>query len=264
MKNISIVIPVFNEEKRIQSAFEALEELRLPLGLKLKEVIFVNDGSTDKTISILKNFKQNSSLPIKIVSYSKNKGKGNAVKLGMLKSKSDFALLCDADMSTPFSELKKFMPFVKNGEKVIIGTRKNGHSTVTIHQPKLRETLGKAFTLMTKTALRVPVTDFTCGFKMFSKEAIFPIFSNSKINGWGYDAEILFIAKQNNFHIQECAVSWADVKQSHVNIVKAVFKTLFELSQILFLHEFSPKIQNKTLFKTANFGKMAVRFTSLF
>ena len=117
-KTLSIVVPVFNEEKRLTKTFEALNVLSLPVGLKLSDVIFVNDGSTDKTMQNLETFKKSTKLPITILSYKKNRGKGFAVKTGMLSSKGDYALLCDADMSTPFSELKKFMPHLKNEKEI--------------------------------------------------------------------------------------------------------------------------------------------------
>ena len=241
MKNLSIVIPVFNEEKRIHNAFEALSSLKLPVGLKLKEIIFVNDGSYDKTLAILTKFKlSNTKLPIKIISYKHNKGKGNAVRLGMLQSKGDYTLLSDADMSTPFTELSKFLPEINKGTEIIVGTRKNGKSTVTIHQTKVREMMGKSFTHITKFTLRLNISDFTCGFKLFSKSAVSEVFKVSKINGWGYDAEILFIAKQKKLSIVECPVVWADVKNSHVDIKKAVFATLLEIQKILLYHKITP------------------------
>jgi len=204
-------------------------------------------------LSLLKNFKKNSSLPIEVISYKKNKGKGYAVKQGMLKVQSDYALLCDADMSTPFSQLFKFVKFIENAQDIIIGTRKNGKSTVIVHQPKFREILGKSFTQITRIALQINATDFTCGFKLFSKKAVDTIFTKTKINRWGYDAEILFIAKKENFKINECAVLWADVKKSHVNVVKAIFETLYELVQIHWFHSnlsiyaFSARIAKSTI-----------------
>lgn len=234
--NISLVIPVFNEENRINLAFEALKGLRLPQGLKLHEVIFVNDGSTDSTLKLLKNYKLISKLPIKLLSYKLNKGKGYAVKRGMLLSSGSYTLLIDADMSTPFSEIKKLIPFMNIGADIVIGTRKNGKSTVTIHQPIVREVLGKSFTRLTQFALQMHVTDFTCGFKLFSQKATTDIFAQSKINRWGYDAEILFIANKNGFSIFECPVKWADVKNSHVNLVGAVINTFVEIAKIRLYH----------------------------
>jgi len=244
MKTISFVIPVYNEEKRLHKTFSALESFIAPEALRLQEVIFVNDGSNDNTKSIIQSSKlkieKKLKARIKIVSYSKNQGKGYAVKQGMLASNSDYTLFFDADMSTPLSELKKFMPFIKEGTDVIIGTRKNGKSTVLIHQPKLREFLGKGFTLLTQKILRLSVSDFTCGFKAFSKNAKDQIFKKSIIKRWGYDAEIIFLAEKLNFSIAEKSVTWSNDNDTKVKIYKAIPETFMELFLIYWKHEIKP------------------------
>lgn len=242
MKNLSIIIPVFNEEARIYRAFEELERLSLPRGLRLNEIIFVNDGSKDNTLELLRAFKKSHRLPVRIITYTQNRGKGFAVRLGMLKSRSSYALLTDADMSTPFSEIEKFMPYVEKNEDIIIGTRKNGKSTVIVHQPKIRELMGKSFTKLTRIALNLDITDFTCGFKLFSSKAIFSIFPKTQIDGWGYDAEIIYLAHKQGFKINEKAVIWSDVADSHVNIKKATIDTSIEISRILITHAVLPYI----------------------
>lgn len=248
MKSISFVIPVYNEAKRLSKTFKALNELRLPRGpalsgvegLKLKEVIFVNDGSTDRTKLEIVNCKleieKKLDAKVKIISYKVNKGKGNAIRQGMLASSSDYTLFFDADISTPLSELEKFVPFIKKGIDVIVGTRKNGESTVIKHQPRYRELLGQGFTSLTRFVLQLDVTDFTCGFKAFSKRAKDTIFQKAKINGWGYDAEILFLAKKYNFSIVEKAVLWSNDKDTKVKLYKAVPQTLYDLIAISWYH----------------------------
>ncbi len=150
MVTISFVIPLFNEEKRIGKLFEALTSVRIPRGLKLEKVIFVNDGSKDTTLQSLTSFtKKGHTFETKIITYKENRGKGHAIKLGMLEASSDYTLFFDADISTPLSELTKFVPHIKKNIEVIVGTRKNGKSTVIVHQPKYREFLGKGFTLIT-------------------------------------------------------------------------------------------------------------------
>ncbi len=240
MNTLSIVIPIYNEEKRLTTTFQALDELKLPNGIKLNEVIFVNDGSNDKTLSMLKNYQKTSKKVINIISYKDNKGKGFAVKKGMLSAKADYALLCDADMSTPLSELKKFSSPIQKGVHVIIGTRKNGKSTVIVHQPKIREYLGRVFTLITQIVLGVPVTDFTCGFKLFSHASIPLIFTESKINRWGYDAEIIYLALKKNLSLVECPVEWSDNKGTHVQVMQAIPQTIFELFKIHYIHTVIP------------------------
>lgn len=246
MKTISFVIPVYNEEKRLHKTFSALESFVVPEVLKLQEVIFVNDGSTDNTKSDIQSSKQRIEkklkTKVKIVSYSKNQGKGYAVKQGMLASNSDYTLFFDADISTPLAELNKLVPFILSDINVIIGTRKNGESTVLVHQPKLREFLGKGFTLLTQKILRLSVTDFTCGFKAFSRQAKNQIFRKSIIKTWGYDAEIVFLANKYDFSIAEKSVIWSNDKNTKVKLYKAVPQTFMELFLIYWQHEIKPAL----------------------
>lgn len=234
------MIPVYNEEARLAKTFEALRSFKAPRGLTLEQVIFVNDGSKDPTASKIKKFK--TTLPIKLISYTHNKGKGYAIRTGMRESKSDYTLFFDADMSTPLSELEKFVPFMKQGTDVIVGTRKNGHSTVIRHQPFIREKLGKGFTLLTQLTLNTWVTDFTCGFKAFSKDATHEIFSKANIDRWGYDAEIIFLARILKYSIQEKAVTWANDERTKVNLAKAIPQTIGELVRIRYMHSLLPTL----------------------
>lgn len=244
MKTLSFIIPVYNEENRIHKTFTALKQLRLNRDLRLVEIIFINDGSTDKTAQLIKNFAQSAGLSVKItlLTYKINKGKGYALRQGMRQSTADYTLFFDADISTPLSELAKFKPYMDKNIHVIIGTRKNGRSTVTKHQPLVREMLGKIFTRITQLALATDNTDFTCGFKAFSKKAKHTVFSQSQINRWGYDAEILLLTKLNNFSQKEVAVSWADDSNTRVRLGSAVITTLIELTKLVWLHRIKPWI----------------------
>lgn len=240
MKTLSFIIPVYNEEKRLAKTFASLSNLNLPKGLKLERIIFVDDGSTDATVSRIKKqearIKKKLNASPKIISYSPNRGKGYAVRAGMLASDSDYNLFFDADMSTPLSEIKKFLPFMEKNTDVIIGTRKNGQSTVTKHQPIIREKLGRVFTLMTQIILNTWVTDFTCGFKAFSKDAKDKIFAQSFINRWGYDAELIYLARRLGYVIEEKSVLWANDEGTKVNILRAIPETIIELLKIRINH----------------------------
>lgn len=242
MKTISFVIPVYNEEKRIGKTIKALLGGVSFAGLKLEKVIFVDDGSRDNTKLKIKNEKlrieRKLKAKVKIISYNKNRGKGYAIKRGMLASKSDYTLMFDADMSTKISELKKFLPLINKNIDVIIGTRKNGHSTVTKHQPLYRELLGRGFTLLSNIILDTWVTDFTCGFKAFSKAAKDRIFNYVIIDRWSYDAEIIYLAKKMNFSIQEKAVAWKNDPRTKVDLMKDLPETLTDLIKIR-LHDYN-------------------------
>lgn len=241
MKTLSIIIPVYNEESRLVKTFQALSELRLPRGLKLEEVIFVNDGSRDKTELRIKNYELRikNKIPIRIISYKKNQGKGYAISRGMKVSGSDYTLFCDADMSTHINEIKKMMPFIRKNVPVIIGTRKNGHSTVIRHQPILRELVGKGFTWLSNVILNTWVTDFTCGFKVFSKESKDVLFSMTKIKGWAFDAEVMFLGRLSGYEVQEVPVVWSDDRRSKVSIGRDIIESFTDLLKIRKLHIFS-------------------------
>lgn len=240
MKTLSLVIPVYNEEKRLEKTFKALKKGFDFRGLKLKELIFVNDGSADATAAKIKASKGELEkvlkAKVKLISYPVNRGKGHAVRTGMQAAGGDYALFLDADMATPLTELDKFLPFMEEGWPVIIGTRKNGESTVRVAQPWHRQVLGKGFTYLTNFLLNTWVTDFTCGFKAFSREAREAIFARAKIERWGYDAEILFLARKLGFKIKEKALLWYDDRDSRVNLAKALPQTLKELIQIRLNH----------------------------
>lgn len=234
--SISFVIPVYNEEDRIETTFAALKDFKAPHDIELKEVIFVNDGSKDKTIAIINkakaSLKKKLKAHISLVSYDHNRGKGYAVRVGMLSSNADYTLFFDADMSTPLDQLRKFAEPMRHQADVIIGTRKNGKSTVLVHQPWYRETLGKGFTLLSQIVMNVWVNDFTCGFKAFSREALYQVFSHAHINRWGYDSEILFLAKKFGYTICQIPVTWSNDDRTKVKLSKAVFSTLQELYAI--------------------------------
>lgn len=235
MKNISIVIPAYNEEQRLQIVFEALIKT-WPKNYSLKEVIFVNDGSADNTERVLlskqKKLQHKLKVPVKLVSYPVNRGKGYAVKRGLLEASGEWVLLVDVDMSTPFVELNKFELKVKSGAKVIVGTRKNGHSTVVVPQPLYRQFMGKVFTYLTQFTLGMGVTDFTCGFKLINKVVYRDIAQYMSVERWGYDAEILYLAYKYGFDVIEVPVAWYNDQRTKVNLIKDVARSFVDLLQI--------------------------------
>lgn len=224
---LSVIIPVYNEEKRIRNLTQIISYLR-----KQKynwETVIVDDGSTDKTKSILKSLRNK--IKFKIVSYSPNLGKGVAVKTGILKAKGKYRLFLDIDLSTPISEIKKILPHLKKYD-IVIGSRKLKTSKLIKRQPFIRETLGKMFTIFSQIILQLEVLDFTCGFKCFSQRAAEQIFSRQTINRWGFDSEILFIGKNRKFSIKEIPVTWTDDQRTKVKFPQDILNSLNELIKI--------------------------------
>ena len=236
MKSLNLVIPVFNEEKRICKTIETLKKGFSFSGLKLEKIIFVDDGSKDKTLFLLeknkKELEKTLKTTVEITSCRKNHGKGYAVKKGMLASDADYTLFSDADISTPLSEIKKFIPLMKKDVPVIIGTRKTGQSKIIKAQSLLRQILGRGFTAIANLILDTKVTDFTCGFKVFSKKSKEIIFKNLKTERWGFDAEILFLAKKFDLTVKEIPVDWKDNGYSRVNLIRDLPLSFLELIKI--------------------------------
>lgn len=226
LSSISLVFPLFNEQQRFVKNFQIIKRFA-----KLKpdwEFIFINDGSKDKTeeitVKAIENFPQ-----MRLISYSKNKGKGFAVKKGVMKAEKKYTLFLDIDFSTPLSELEKFAPFVKKKSDIVIGTRKVRGAAITKHQAQLREWAGKQFTDLTNLWLGMDISDYTCGFKLFNTKAAKRLFSAQKIKRWGFDAEILYLANIKKYKIVEVPIVWQNDPLTKVNLIRDIFKTLIEL-----------------------------------
>ena len=219
--NLSIIIPVYNEAKRLPAA---LAVCRQHPGW---EIIFVDDGSTDNTAKLIKQS------GFKLISYPKNQGKGFALKQGVAAAKMPIILITDVDFSTPLTELNKFFPV---GADIVIGSRKTQGAQITRHQPRLREFLGKQFTNLTNFWLGTNVSDVTCGFKLFKTPVAKKLFALSKINRWGYDAEILYLAKKLDFTVAEIPVTWKNDSHTKVTLLPDIFRSIADLILIRLYH----------------------------
>lgn len=228
--SLSIVIPVFNEEKRLAVTFDALDCFVRKNIFKKLEVIFVNDGSRDKTYELIENFRPG--CRVRCISYSINHGKGYAIREGMKQTTNDYCLMMDADISTPLTEIEKFIPLMKAGKPIIIGIRKGEGAKVEKHQPWYRRKMGRVYTLLASAFTGVWVSDFTCGFKCFSQEATQIIFPQTVINHWSYDAEILALAKVHGIEIYEVGVRWINDERTRVRIAKDTLQSFRDLLKI--------------------------------
>lgn len=234
---ISVVIPTYNEEKRVSNLrriFSYFENKKINT-----EIIVVNDGSVDKTLKLIRNIvrenTKNEYISTKIISYRKNRGKGYAIKRGMLASNGKYRLFMDIDLSTALSSFSRFEKQMNN-HHVVIASRKISGARVLKHQTRLRETLGVHFTKLSQIILQVPVSDFTCGYKMFSEISAKKIFKYQKIERWGFDSEVLFLAKLLGFNILEVPVQWKHNQESKVKFPQDILYSLLELIQIRLKH----------------------------
>jgi len=224
-KKISVIIPAYNEENRI---YNSLKKIRDYLSRKNYsfEIIVVDDGSRDNTAQVAGRIRDKR---LRIIKYRKNQGKGYAVRTGMLAAKNNLALFCDADLSTPIEELGKFMKSIKDYD-IIVGSRVvEGHKIVR-KQPRFRVLLGGIFSKITRIVLPVNVQDTQCGFKLFKNCK--PIFKKQTLDGWAFDVEILFIARQKGTKILEIPVIWNDASGSKLNPFRDSLKMLLEIARI--------------------------------
>ena len=227
---LSVIIPVYNEEKRVgktlDAAFQYLKAKRITA-----EILIVDDGSNDKTLQVVERFKRQSTPKqvLKILKQSVNLGKGAAVKTGVLAAQGKFVLYMDADNATRLSEYEKFKPFFKKGVDVIVGSRAVDRKQVKVHQPLYREAIGRVGNVIIQLLVVPGIKDTQCGFKAFSQKAARSIFPLQTINRFGFDVELLFIAKKQGLSILETPVEWQDDSNSRVNALRDSIRTFSEL-----------------------------------
>lgn len=226
---LSVVIPAYNEVRRLPLTLIDVD--RHLSGWKYPyEIVVVNDGSTDDTEDVAKRFVK--LIPnLRVVSYELNQGKGNAVKVGMLEAKGKFRLLMDADNSTSVDQFKNMIPFFEEGYAVVIGSRAHKDSKLTPPQGIVRQILGKAGNLFIQALVLPGIWDTQCGFKAFTAEATEKIFPLQRIKRWGFDIEILALARRLGYKIKEIPVVWINDPDSKVG-PSAYLQTLIETVKI--------------------------------
>ncbi|OGN13796.1 MAG: hypothetical protein A3J47_01485 [Candidatus Yanofskybacteria bacterium RIFCSPHIGHO2_02_FULL_43_22] len=227
---LSVIIPAYNEEKNIEktvrSIFGYLKE-KIPE----HEIIVVTDGSTDRTADITRLLKTEIST-LELVEFKNNRGKGFAVKTGMLKARGDFRLFTDADNSTTIDHVEKMMSYFQKGFDVVIASiAVRGHKVATGSEPAWRRIFGKLGNLFIQIMVVPGIHDTQRGFKIFTVEAAEKIFSKMTIERWGFDVEALALARKFGFKIKEVPVNWKNAPESHVGL-KAYFQVLMETVKI--------------------------------
>jgi len=226
-RDLSVVLPVYDEARVLEPTFAELIPHLERLG-KDFEIVCVDDGSTDGSWEILERLAA-ADERVRIERLPENRGKGAAVRKGMLLAEGELVLFMDADLSTPLEEMTGFLGALESGYEVVIGNRRAPGSRITRHQPWIRETLGRGFTVLTRLALAPGVHDFTCGFKGFRREAAKKIFERSTLNGWAFDAELVVIAHSLGLKLAQVPVAWHDKEGTKVRIVGAVLESLRDL-----------------------------------
>jgi len=203
---LSIVIPSFNEEKRLPATLERIAAYVKASG-RNTEVIVVDDGSTDGTVQVAESFR-GATENLRVVSNGRNRGKGYSVRHGSLEARGEIVLFTDADLSAPIEEADKLL--AKMGEyDVAIGSRAVNRDLIAVHESKFREFAGIVFNRIVRIILRLPFVDTQCGFKAFRREKCKIIFEQQTIERFGFDPELLYLARHHGLRTVEVAVRWA-------------------------------------------------------
>ncbi|MFZ0981644.1 MAG: dolichyl-phosphate beta-glucosyltransferase [Candidatus Acidiferrales bacterium] len=218
---LSIIIPAFNEEKRLGGTLTRIREYfdAHPAGPGGIEIIVVDDGSTDGTARLVEEWTRE--IPsLRLVSNGKNRGKGYSVRHGMLEARGRVALFTDADLSSPIEESQKLLRAIRVGNDVAIGSRALNRSLIAVHQSRLREIAGMIFNGFVRLFTGLPFEDTQCGFKAFVRERSRIIFEQQRTEGFGFDPEILFLAQRHGLRSVEVPVRWAHDPATKVHVVR--------------------------------------------
>jgi dolichyl-phosphate beta-glucosyltransferase len=228
---LSVVIPVYNEESRVGKTLE--DSLAYLKKKKIRaEILVVDDGSKDKTFEVVGGIKRKArGFALKILRHEVNRGKGAAVQTGALAAQGETVLFMDADNATPLSEFDKFRPLLKEGIEVIVGSRAVNRKEVKVPQPLYRQALGRLANLLIQLMVVQGIWDTQCGFKAFTRKASLRIFPLQTINRFGFDFELLFLAHKLGFSMREISVQWFNSPYSKVRMGDYVL-TFIELISI--------------------------------
>src|SRR5579883_481277 len=223
----TIVIPAYNESARIASSLDHIlafaEQQQWPL-----EIIVINDGSRDNTAEIVRSYARRNPC-VRVLENPGNRGKGFTVRNGVLNARGDVILFTDADLSSPIEEAPKLFAALRGGADMAIGSRWLQVELQNKRQPLYRQVFGRVFNLLLRITLGLPYKDTQCGFKAFSRSVGESVFSRQMIERWGFDPEILFIARKMGYKIVEVPVEWAHDNRSKINPVTDGFKMFLEM-----------------------------------
>jgi glycosyltransferase involved in cell wall biosynthesis len=227
---VSIVIPCFNEEARIDQTLRLTLEY-LAANAPGGELIVVNDGSTDATGAIARErLKSAQQLATRLLENFPNRGKGAAVRSGLLAARTPIGLFFDADLSTPLEETPKVIEPIADGEvDIAFGSRALDRSLIGVHQPWRREQAGRIFNLLVRLATGLPFWDTQCGFKAFRLDACRPILETARVEGFAFDVELLYLAQRAGLRIREVPVRWNHAEGSKVSFFRDSLRMLREV-----------------------------------
>jgi dolichyl-phosphate beta-glucosyltransferase len=223
----SIVIPAYNESARIGHTLERVLDCVHHYGWNT-EVLVVNDGSTDSTAAIIQSFTARNPI-VRLINNPGNHGKGYSVRNGMLQASGEIVMFTDADLSSPMEEAQLLFAAIHEGADIAIGSRWLERKRQTIQQPLYRQFFGRCFNAVTRMVMGLPFADTQCGFKAFKQQAAQTVFQLQRIERWGFDPEILFIALKRGYSVREVPVTWGHDERTRISYLRDGLKMLEEI-----------------------------------
>jgi glycosyltransferase involved in cell wall biosynthesis len=227
---LSIVIPAYNESARIELTLDRVMACVAKQGWDA-EVLVVDDGSTDATPEIVQAWMERHP-GLHLIQNEGNRGKGYSVRNGLLQAEGEVVMFTDADLSAPMEEAELLLAAIRDGADVAIGSRWMDKTRQTIHQPLYRKFFGRCFNWVTRVVMGLPFKDTQCGFKAFKRPVAQVIFRLQRIERWGFDPEILFIARKLGYDIREVPVTWGHDERSRMSYLRDGMKMLEEMATI--------------------------------
>jgi dolichyl-phosphate beta-glucosyltransferase len=230
MPKYSIIIPAYNEVSRLGSTLDRV--LNFVISQRWEaEVIVVNDGSRDRTADLVREYAQRYPF-LRLIENPGNRGKGYSVRNGMLNAVGEVLLFSDADLSSPIEEAPKLFGAIEDGADIAIGSRWLQPETQTLRQSRLRQFYGRAFNVALRLLLGLKQKDTQCGFKAFTRAAAQKVFPQQQIERWGFDPEILYLARRYRFTVREVPVAWAHVEGTRISPLRDGLRMFGEVLKI--------------------------------
>lgn len=217
---LSVIIPAFNEERRLPRGLAQIRDYLVARAMNdaRVEILVVDDGSSDATARVAREWTRE--LPsLRVVSNGRNRGKGYSVRHGMFEAHGRIALFTDADLSSPIEESEKLLAALANGNEVAFGSRAVDRTLISVRQSRMRELAGIIFNRLVRFFTGLPFEDTQCGFKAFLREPSRIIFEQQRIERFGFDPEILFLAHRHGLRASEVPVRWAHDPATKVHVI---------------------------------------------
>ncbi|MBC7264581.1 MAG: glycosyltransferase family 2 protein [Chloroflexi bacterium] len=225
---VTLVIPAYNEEKRLPKSLDRilcyLQQQPYPA-----EVLVVDDGSTDRTTEVVQSVAQHADCVRLLCNV--HRGKGYAVRTGMLNGRGDYLFICDADLSMPIEGLSKFLPPQLNDYDVAIGSRE-APGAVRYNEPEYRHIMGRIYNFVVRLLALPGIQDSQCGYKCFRREVARDLFAVQRLDGWGFDVEVLYIARKRGYRVVEVPIHWYYMPGSRVRPLQDAIAMLRDLAQV--------------------------------